>query len=647
MPFNDGSLRPALDRADVRVLLAVLVHLTGNRRWLEAPYRPSRDTRLIADPSAGLPDDIQKEVRDVMFELLRHGTPVPVIDEPPTDLFVEMMSACLGEPVGDEYVPMMRQEMGFEDAVPSPIGSSGYVDAPRTIIVGGGLAGIAAAARLSQAGAPYIVLEQNDGVGGTWFQNRYPDCGVDTPNHFYSYSFAPNPDWSKYFAPREELLAYIERCVDDFSIRPNIRFQTSVESAVWDEEAQEWEVECATPQGVRRFRGAFLICAVGQLNRPSVPPISGLERFEGISFHSSRWPRDVELDGKRVGVVGAGASAMQLVPRVADVARDLVIFQRSKQWTRPVEKYRASVPPELKLLFRYVPYYSAWYRFTLAWRYGDGLHRTLRRDPAWPHPERSMNKANDRMREELTAYVTAELGGDVELISKVLPSYPPFAKRMLADNGWFSTLVKSHVELVTEPIKEVTARGVVTADGVHHELDVLVLATGFRASEFLGELDVRGRNGRTLLDEWGEDNARAYLGVTIPEFPNFFVLYGPNTNLAHGGSIIFQIECQVRYVLSLMRQMSTGGYATAEVRRSVYDDYAMKVDAEHEELVWSHPAVTSWYRNARGRVIANSPWRLVDYWEFTHQASLDDYKLLRAGMTMKTFEDDIARLDVS
>ena len=599
---DDASLRTALEQADLRVLLAVLVHLTGDRRWLEPPYRPVRDVRLIADPAAGLPPAVQAEVRAAAFELLREGAPSPVIDEPDEDLFVEMMSVCLGEEVPREYVPMMLHEMGFRGSTLEPLEPNPPRAGLSAIVVGAGISGVAAAARLGQLGIPYVVYEKNEELGGTWLENTYPDCGVDTPNHFYCYSFAPDPDWDHYFSRREEIHGYLLRCAEQFGVREQIRFGTRVIGAWWDEKANEWIVDLVSASGVARVRASILISAVGQLNRPRIPEIPGLEDFGGQWFHSARWPENLDLRGKRVAVVGAGASAMQLVPPVAEEAESLVVLQRSKQWVRPIDQYRAEVTDGIKWLMRNVPFYLRWYRLALSWRYGDGLHRTLKRDPSWEHPDRSVNRTNDRHRGELVAYYEEQLRGREDLLPKLVPGYPPYAKRMLIDNGWFAALRRDNVELVTEPIARMTEDAIVTADGERYEVDVVIFATGFHAIEFLADIDVRGRGGRRLADRWGEDDARAYLGVTVPEFPNLFLLYGPNTNLAHGGSIIFHAECQVRYLVSLLRELVAEGGKSAEVREDVHDDYNNRVDAAHEELVWTHPGVDTWYRNRAGRV---------------------------------------------
>ena len=622
--MDEAELRAALDEADVRVLLMVLVHLTGDRRWMREPFLPVRDVRLFADESAGLDESLQAEVREaVLAEILRDDL-VPALPRPSVDELIEMLSVCLGEVVPAEYGPLVVQEMQLDDAPMAVLASDGV----RAVVIGAGVSGLCAAAGLRAAGVDVTVLERNPAVGGVWWENVYPDCGVDTPNHFYSYSFAPNHDWNHYFSPRDEIQAYLERCADELGVRDDIRFGASVEGATWIEDDQCWEVVYRAADGVEeRVRADLLVPAVGQMNRPKVPDIEGLSDFEGPVFHSSRWPDGIDLAGRRVAVVGTGASAMQLVPHIAKDVAEVTIFQRSPQWARPVDDYHRSVRDGTKWLLHHVPFYAPWYRITLFWRFGDGLHRQLQIDPDWSHPERSINRANDRHRRDLVEYIEAEIGPDhPDVLAKAMPDYPPFGKRMLIDNGWYRTLTEPHVHLVTEAIARVEASGVVTTDGEHHEADVIVLATGFEARDPLGHLDVRGRGGRALSEQWGSDDARAYLGITVPGFPNLFLLYGPNTNLGHGGSIIFQAEAQTAYIVGLLEQMRAGGVTSVEVREDVHDEYNERVDEAHRHMIWSHPGMDTWYRNGAGRVVTNSPWRLVDYWTMCHSPALDDYR---------------------
>jgi 4-hydroxyacetophenone monooxygenase len=631
--FNQAEVRAALDGADIRVLLMVLFHLTGDRRWLEPPFQPKRDIRLFADVSAGLPEDLQREVRDTVFAKLVAGSPKPVLERPDDELLVEMMSLFSGEPVAAEYVPLVLEEMRFapRDTVAAIEPAAEAPKDFRVLVIGAGMSGLCAAIKLQQLGIDYTVIEKNADVGGTWLENNYPDCRVDTPNHFYSFSFAPNHDWSRYFSPRDELYAYFRGCADQYKLRPRIRFESFVESAQWNEAEQRWTVQVRSGDTLTTEHANVVISAVGQLNRPQWPRIDGMDDFAGTLFHSARWPEGTDLRGKRVAVIGTGASAMQLVPRVAEQAAQLTVFQRSPQWARPSPDYHREVGPGTRWLLYNLPFYAAWYRFGLFWRFSDSLHRSLHRDPDWPHPERSLNRRNERHRLELTEYIESELNFDAELIAKCLPDYPPFGKRILVDNGWFKTLLRDNVELVTDPIARITAQGIELDNARAIDFDVIIIATGFQASGMLGDMDIRGREGHVLAEQWQDNDPRAYLGMAAPHFPNLFFLYGPNTNLGHGGSIIFQAECQVRYVVGCIAQMLEQGASSIECRPEVHDAYNAKVDAAHEQMIWTHPGMATYYRNAMGRVVTNSPWRLVDYWEMTRAPDFAEYHVTKVA----------------
>jgi 4-hydroxyacetophenone monooxygenase len=379
--------------------------------------------------------------------------------------------------------------------------------------------------------------------------------------------------------------------------------------------------------GDETLHASALISAVGQLNRPRLPDIPGRESFAGPAFHSAEWQHQHGLEGRRVAVIGTGASAFQLAPEIARQASRLVVFQRSPPWMVPNARYHARVSEAKKWLLRHVPYYARWYRFLLFWPGSDGLMPSLVVDPEWAHPERSVNAVNDFMREYFTQYMAQQIGDDPELLAKVVPTYPPFGKRMLQDNGtWLATLKRDNVDLVTEPIAAITPRGVRCADGTEHAVDVIVFATGFHANRFLWPMEISGRDGVTLRERWGEE-PRAYLGITVPGFPNLFCLYGPGTNLAHAGSIIFHSECQVRYVMGCLVGLLGGGFAAMDCRTDVHEAYAERFDARHATMVWSHPGMNSWYKNSHGKVLTTSPWRLVDYWGWTRAPALDDYEL--------------------
>ncbi len=623
------ELQAAVADADLRVLLMCLVHLTGNRRWIEAPYLPARDVRLIADPVAGFTPEIQAEIRHTVVSLLTNGAPAPVLDDPGPELVGHMMSVCLGEQVAPEYVPMLREDMGF---------SSGDVswtlqpDPPRVssmsvLIVGAGISGLGLAVKLKQLGIEYTVVEKNSEVGGTWFENRYPGCGVDTPNHFYSYSYAPNHGWKHYFSPRDELQAYVERCATDFGVRSNIRFDTELIAAVWDKDTRRWTATLRTAAGTTELQTSVLVSAIGHFNQPAPVHIEGLENFTGEVFHTARWPDTADLRGKNVAIVGTGASSMQTVPTIADDVSALSIYQRSPQWVRPLPEYNERVKPGTTWLLENVPYYASWNRFTLFWRYGDGLLRFLKKDPDWPHPMRSLNRVNDRHRVEMADYMRIELATRPELFDACLPTYPPYGKRILLDKGWFKALLKPGVELVTTAIDHIEADGVVTVDGTHRKADVLILATGFRVTDLAARLGITGLDGQTLAEAWADDNPAAYLGITVPGFPNFFCMYGPNTNAGHGGSAFFLAECQVRYITGCLVDMVEHDVAAIECRKDSYEEFVHRVDELHEDLIWTHPGMSTYYRNKHGRVVSPMPFRLVDYWTMTHRPNMNDFRL--------------------
>jgi 4-hydroxyacetophenone monooxygenase len=629
--MNDIQRDDALRQASVPTLLMCLAQITRDPRWLQEPFLPKRDISIFAEPTGGLSEQAQQTVREslatVLDELASGQRSLPPL---PTEAeLVEMMSVCLGERVPPEYAPMAMEEMGFRDRTlawrkPPP---AARLATFRVLVIGAGFTGLCAAYRLKQMGFAFEVVEKNPELGGTWFENHYPEAGVDTPNHFYSYSFAPNTGWSSNYSKRDEMLDYQRKVAADLDLRRHIDFGVEVLKMDWHEDRRRWEVTTREADGSTRSRWAdAVITAMGFLNRPKLGSIPGIDTFTGPSFHSARWRDDVPLQGKRIGVIGTGASAMQFLRSVAAQAAQVTIFQRSPQWARPPQDYHGTVSTESKWLLQNIPYYYAWYRFGLMWRFGDGLLPTVRRDPNWPTPQRSMNHRNDRQRQQLTEHLLKELEGRPDLIEKCLPDYPPYGKRILIDNGWYQALKRPNVELVTEAVDHVEGSGIVDATGRRHEVDVILLATGFEPGKLLWPIEIRGRKGLLLSDVWADDQPRAHLGITMPGFPNLFVTTGPNTGLAHGGSAIFVSEVQVRYITAMLREMFERSLSDVEVLAPVHDAYNERVDAEHAELVWTHPGMRNWYRNAQGRVFAVMPWRLVDYWQMTHEPDLSEFK---------------------
>lgn len=630
-----AQLDHALQAANYPTLLMVLLHLTGDRRWLDPRYQCSRIRGLEDNDPGGLPDAVRAEVlaaaRDAIVAW-KSGV-APALPAPDPDTLVAMMRLSVGEDIPASYGPMIAAWLGLDADM--RIDQRGRIDVPegfRVIVIGAGVAGLCAAIRLQGAGIPFVLIEKNGEVGGTWYENRYPGAGVDTPNHIYSYSFAKG-DWSRYFALRDEIQQYFEDVADRFGVRRHIRLRTTVQSAHYDESALRWTVHTLDTEGrAETLHADMVISAVGLLNVPKMPDIEGLDQFDGPCFHTARWPEGLDVTGKRVAVIGNGASAMQVVPAIADRVAALTVFQRSRQWAAPFEKFQKPVPETARFLLREVPFYQEWYRQRLAYIFNDRIHGSLQIDPAWPHPERAINQTNDRHRAYFTDYIKAELGERQDLLPDVLPEYPPFGKRMLMDNGWYRTMARPHVSLVTGGIARVEGNAVVTDQGERHEADVLVVATGFDAINMLASFQLFGRGGRSVREAWDRHGAEAFLGVAVPDFPNFFMLAGPNTALGHGGSVVSLLETQVSYILNIVRQAMahSAGRFEIEIRRDRHDAFNQRVQAAHNAMIWTHKGMSNWYRNAQGRVVATTPFRNDDYWHMTRKADFSDYRLKTA-----------------
>ncbi len=627
--FDRESLTRALAEADIVPLLMVLVHLTADEEMLDQarPYIEGPWDFQVRMPAA-----LQAIIRERAAAALQEYSSEAVSTPPcvSTRLLKRMMSVCVGEEIPEEYLPLIRGLLGIDTIARDFERPASVVrddsKSRKVLIIGAGMSGLCMAVKLRRAGIPFEIIEKNPTVGGTWYENRYPGCGVDTPNHIYSFSFEPNHEWSRYFSKQEELWDYFERCADKYDVRRHIQFNREVTSAVYDEERAIWRLTVKCEDGSEIVTEAdILIAAVGQLNRPFIPAITGLEKFQGHVFHTAQWDHRVSLDGRRVGMIGTGASGMQAAPSIAEQVGKLVIFQRTPHWAIHNPTYHAEVSEGMKWTLKHVPFYARWYRFQLFWASGDLLHAALQIDPEWANADLSINATNELVRRELTEYIKSQIGDDPELLKKVIPQYPPYGKRMLRDNHWYKMLTRANVELVTQSIEKITESAVVTKDGNEFPLDVIILATGFQAGKLLSPMEIRGRDGCNLREIWGEDDPRAYLGITVPHFPNFFILYGPNTNLGHGGSGIFHSECQSSYIVQCIEELVRSGNRSLECRQDVHDAYNRRVDAAHNKMVWSHRLAGTWYKNKAGRVFANSPWRLVDYWNMTRRMNPDDF----------------------
>ena len=631
-PFetSDDDIAAALLDVSIPTLMLSLVHMSGDPEIIRGRLKPAG--LFLNEVQGYMTEEDQAEVRALALEVIGdyrdRGCPEP---EPiSAALLHEMMSWLVCEDVPAEYVPMLMEEMELDGADARRV--EVHADAAArevfpVVVIGCGQSGLLAGIRLQEAGIPFTIVEKNAGVGGTWWENSYPGARVDVGNHFYCYSFEPSDQWTEFFAQQPELQAYFERVMHKHAIEPHVRWETEVIGAAWDDDTATWTVHVRAADGTEESLTArAVICAVGQLNRPNVPEIAGQDSFVGPAFHSARWDHDVDLEGVRVAMIGAGASGFQIAPTIAPEVEHLTVFQRSAQWMFPNPNYHERVGPGVQWALRHLPFYGRWYRFLIFWPGCDKGLEAARVDPDYPDQQTAVSEINDLTRQMFTDWITSQIDDDPELVAKVLPDYPATGKRTLQDNGsWLRALSRDNVELVRTGIDHIESDAVVTVDGMRYPADILVYATGFLATRVLFPMEITGRGGLNLREQWGERPA-AYLGITIPEFPNLFCMYGPGTNLAHGGSLIFHSECQMRYITRCIEELVAGNHRSMEPRQDRYDDWHERTQAEIKTLVWSQPSIKhSFFKNADGEIHGLSPWRLVDYWTWTREPDFEDF----------------------
>ena len=628
-----ADLDEAIEAAHLPALMTALVHLTGNTHHLKPEWRPSYVA--MDRNNIGVPEEEQAIMRafakGVITDYLE-GRREPIGDLS-TEALRPMMDYITGVDIPSDYLDYLEDELALSgDNSKSPHWEAPKLKAAaakmKVLVIGAGMSGLLAGIRLGQAGIAYTIIEKNADVGGTWLENTYPGCRVDSSNHMYSYSFEPNHLWPQHFSTQPVLLEYFRDVAQRHALKDHIRFETEVAELRFDEDRGLWRARLKLEGGADEWvEATAVITAVGQLNRPRLPDIPGRDSFKGTSFHSAQWRHDVDLTDKTVAVIGTGASAFQFVPEIVGKVAHLEVFQRTPPWCFPTPNYHADVAEGKKWTLENVPFYDRWYRFWLLWMATDGLLPAVRTDPDWQGGPTAVSAANKVFRDMVVAMLQNQITGRPDLLDKVVPQYPLGGKRALLDNGvWLKALQQPNVDLITTPIKAISETGVITDDGAQHDADVIIYGTGFTASRFLSPIKIVGRGGVDLHQQWDGD-ARAYLGMTAPNFPNLFMIYGPNTNIVVNGSIIFFSECSVRYILGCLELLAQTGAAALEVKQDVHDAFNVRIDAGNQLMAWGAPQVTSWYKNEKGRVTQNWPFALVDYWRATLKPDPADFTL--------------------
>lgn len=483
----------------------------------------------------------------------------------------------------------------------------------RALIIGTGFSGLGMGIALQKRGVDFLILEKADEVGGTWRDNTYPGCACDVPSHLYSFSFDPKADWSRVFGSQPEILSYLKGVTDKHGLRPNIQFGAHVDRAHWDDAEYRWHVFA---KDGREYVAQFLISGAGALHIPSLPPIAGLEDFAGPRFHTAQWDHTVDLAGKRVAVIGTGASAIQVVPELVKIVEQLQLYQRTPAWIKP--RIDLPFPSAVKRLFAVVPGVRAAWRAATFWTM-DARAVALAKRPVLMNVAGLMYKANMRR------YVR-----DPKLRAKLTPQYKPGCKRILISSNFYQAVADPRTELITEGIARVTEHSIVTVDGAERDIDAIVLATGFHVTDSFTYVDIKGAHGEDLVDRWKREGVIAHRGITVADVPNLFFLLGPNTGLGHN-SVVFMIESQIRYVAAAIAAADDAGASALAPTRAAQEAFNDELQHDLAGTVWNTGGCRSWYLDEHG--VNRSLWSGLasEYWLATRSFKPSEYRFFGVG----------------
>lgn len=628
LPLADSpELARALAEANLPTLLAVYVHLSHDTAMLDRFAECIRPA-FSPNPTA-IPDELAAELRGKLHHLLVSGAGLAA-GAPDDALFQRIMSVMVGEPVESEFIELAFDQCGFRpwidrSALPQ---RAARPDGFKVLVIGAGMTGMAAATKLEEAGYDYVVIEKNPEVGGTWFENRYPGVGVDTPSHFYSFSWEIWPDWQHYHPHGADMQRYMVETAYKYGLRRRIQFNTRVESLVYDEVQGTWTITVRRADGSSEaIEANAVINGHGPVNRFKWPDIPGLKDFSGPVVHTAAWPADLDLTGKRVAVIGTAASAAQLVSAIAPQVASLNVYQRTRHWVIFNPEIAHAVDEGMRWALRHIPGFKEWFRFKVYWAAADGLFANVLQDPAWAGNDLAVSELNEMTRQYALGYMQQKFADCPDLIAKLTPDFPIFSKRIVLDNGWFDALLRPNVHLETGGIARIVPNGIEARDGSIYECDVIVCATGFNVAKMTGDLTIKGIGGRDLGEEWGQEDPRSYLGMCIPGYPNYFHTVGPNSAPNHAAGQNLISECQVNWIIEALDRVTENGAKAFEVTQQAYEDWNRKVEARMPQMIWSHPRASSYYMNSKRRIFLSWPWRLVDFFNETRAPAEGSYLL--------------------
>lgn len=626
---DETFVRRALDQADVNALRLAL-------------YQQTRDPelaamRVVKHGREGSPfeysvlapehhETVKEKALAFLKERRGERTLVPSRDEG-----YRLMEMFTGESQSRAHLDYGWEDLAFEGfsraATWKSRPSAAVLQQFNVTIIGAGISGILAAIQFDLLGLPWRIIERQAGVGGTWFLNDYPEARVDVTTFLYQFKFEKDYPWKSYFATQAELREYLDYILKKYDLSRRISLNTKVTAARWNDARKKWILETEDGEGAREtIESAFVVSASGTFSTPALPDIPGIEDFQGAMFHTTAWDHSYDYSGKRVAVLGTGSTGTQLARAVAERAQSLTIYQRSPKWLTKVPNYRGAVEPEMRWLFHNMPAYRDWYCYGLhvAGLQMDAFHDL---DREWQAKGGHINQKNDQLRVNLEGFIRKKVGHDPDLLRELTPNYAPLSRRLIVDNDWYDTVLRDNVEVVSGTVDRFSKDGIVSSDGVERKFDLVVLAAGFDVSRFLWPVDYKGRDGASLEALWAKDGARAHLTLTLPGFPNFIIMYGPNAGIL-SGSFHSWIEIYTRYFCRVITETIESGAKSFEVSREAYDQYNADLDAKLKTKLWEEEAYAGgYYINQHGRPGVSMPWSLQEFYEMIRTPDMTEYVL--------------------
>jgi 4-hydroxyacetophenone monooxygenase len=618
---SDATIGEALEHADPMVLRGLIYQLTGDPEIAATTLVVGRSNGFTG-PMEPTPEGtaLIRRKAAAFLEAYRDGG-AGELGIGPASRLPKSMTLTMGKEIEPESFDLWLEELAID---PWARGLKWSREPGARIrdfsvtIIGAGMGGLNAAIQLRRAGIPFSVIEKNEGVGGTWHENRYPGARVDTPSRLYTHVFSADYSYPYSFCPWTENQKYFDWVAEKFDLRRDITFKTEVRSLVWEDAASMWEITVDGPGGVRTLRSNAVITAVGFLNRPAEPDIPGVARFNGPSWHTARWPANFDPAGKRLAVIGTGCTGYQMIPELALEAGHVTVFQRTPQWLFPVPGYRKPFAAQIPWLDRNLPYHTNFMRLRVAGGFSAGFGPIAQIDPDF-RDEHAVSAINKAARDGCIAFLKEKLR-DEDLIAKMTPVHPVLSARPVIVDSEYSILdaiQRDNVTLVVDGIRCITQTGVETVNGEHHEVDAIVYATGFKATEYLFPMSITGRGGKTVEELWSKTGAQGYVGAMIPGCPNLWTLYGPNSN---GGLLVpaFQ-EMETHYALKCIERLILDGKDSIDVKVEPYRRYNEMIDERNRRMAWSDPRAQNYYWTKFGRSATQNPLTPLEMWSLLRE----------------------------